>query len=60
MQPHEYVEPEGSFWRGLCPMCAREREHPLHVREESIELAGTAERPEAASRAALQQRKASA
>jgi hypothetical protein len=42
MKPHKYVEPEGTFWRGLCPVCGKERDHSTHRAEATVELAGNA------------------
>ena len=39
MARHDYLEPDGSFWRGLCPKCAKPREHPIHAAAERAEPA---------------------
>jgi hypothetical protein len=43
MKPHKFVTPEGTFWRGLCPVCGKERQHSAHREEAAVELAGKAQ-----------------
>jgi hypothetical protein len=47
MDTHAFVEPDGSFWRGLCPKCGKPREHPGHIQQgaqSAVELTGVSAR----------------